>query len=139
VFPIPSVDDSCDIVETGFDDWPFWRCVQVCVVILVADRNTPNVSVKNIKDLLLTTEPSSSLIKELTLFLESVSSPMPQSLACQDVKSAQTIWFPLWFLTYWSEISHVLKARQAWLIDISRRCCELYAHPIGRKGRDNQD
>src|SRR5580658_5389827 len=62
----------------------------------------PNASVKNIKDLLLTTEPSSSLIKELTLFLESVSSPMPQSLVCQDVKSAQIIWFPLWFLTYWS-------------------------------------
>jgi hypothetical protein len=51
----------------------------------------PNASVKNIKDLLLTTEPSSSLIKELTLFLESVSSPMPQSLVCQDVKSAQTM------------------------------------------------
>jgi hypothetical protein len=39
VFPIPSVDDSCDVVETGFDDWPFRRCVQVFIVVFVADRN----------------------------------------------------------------------------------------------------
>jgi hypothetical protein len=39
VFPIPSMNHSCDIVEMGFDDWPFWCRVQVCVVVLVANRN----------------------------------------------------------------------------------------------------
>jgi hypothetical protein len=33
------VDDSCDVVETGFDDRPFRRYVQICVIVFMADRN----------------------------------------------------------------------------------------------------
>ena len=74
----------------------------------------PDATVEDIKALLSAPAPPSLIIEDLLLCLGSISSPLAPSLACEEVQSAQVKFFPVWFLTYWSEISSVAAAKEVW-------------------------
>jgi hypothetical protein len=73
-----------------------------------------NATVEDIKDLLSAPAPPSLIIEDLLACLLSTASPPTLSLACEEVQSAQVKFFPVWFLTYWSEISRVLAVKEVW-------------------------
>jgi hypothetical protein len=97
-------------------------------------KESPDASDNDIKSLLLTPAPSLSLMQDLIDCLASISPATAASVACQEVQSAQVKHFPLWFITYWREISQVLDVHHAWS-QANRSLQELLHGPgAGLKG-----
>lgn len=79
-------------------------------------KQNPDASTEDIQTLLSTQVPSISMIQDLVDCFRANCPSTAKSLAYAQTDSADIKHFPLWFVTYWFEVNHVITQRQHWLL-----------------------
>jgi hypothetical protein len=77
-------------------------------------HQTPNATPPDIKTILTIPAPPSTLLQDLVACLASTHALTTGSLACQDLRSTETNYFPLWLLTYWIEVNRIIRIQDCW-------------------------
>jgi hypothetical protein len=91
------------------DKTPGFKTQEVCISF-----QAPDATPTNIKAILAAPAPSPTLLQDLVACLMSSHALAPLSLACQEVQSMEVKSFPLWLLTYWTEVNCITDIRECW-------------------------
>jgi hypothetical protein len=100
--------------------------------ILVENNRTnisnehPSASTNDIHSTLSSAAPSPSVVRDLLDHIRSASPPTARSVALKVVESGEIKHFPLWLITYWNELNHIIENQRCWsLADQSLRKLHL--------------
>ena len=75
-----------------------------------------DTSIEDTVNLLSNPMPLPSVVNNILNCLKTTASSANMSIACLDVASGHTKFFPVWFVMYWQEIQSVWKAQHSWML-----------------------